>query len=86
MTTETLIHDAGREASQTVDPSAPVAVQEDGDVSLLDFLIALAERKRLIFSSAAIFGLLAIVVSLILPSRYTATVSLLPPQQNSSIG
>jgi tyrosine-protein kinase Etk/Wzc len=86
MTTETLIHDAGKEAGQTVDPPAPVTVQEDGEVSLLDFLIALAERKRLILSSAAIFGLLAIVVSLLLPSRYTATVSLLPPQQNSSIG
>ena len=52
---------------------------------MLDLLIVLASRKRLILWITAVFAILAIVVSLILPPRYTATVVLLPPQQNSSL-
>jgi uncharacterized protein involved in exopolysaccharide biosynthesis len=55
------------------------------EISLLDLLIVLAARKRLILWITAVFAILAIVVSLILPPRYTATVVLLPPQQNSSL-
>jgi tyrosine-protein kinase Etk/Wzc len=55
------------------------------EVYLLDVLIALAERKRTIFLITAAFAILAIAISLILPESYTATLSLLPPQQNSSI-
>ena len=32
-----------------------------------------------------IFGILAVVISLLLPKSYTATVTLLPPEQNSSM-
>jgi uncharacterized protein involved in exopolysaccharide biosynthesis len=56
------------------------------EISLLDLLIVLAERKRIILLVTAAFAVLAIVVSLVLPKRYTASVSLLPPQQNSSMG
>ncbi|MDE3188335.1 MAG: chain length determinant family protein [Acidobacteriota bacterium] len=68
-------------------PSAGVVrhIKEDDEISLLDLLIVLAERKRTILWVTAIFAILAIVVSLILPKRYTATVILLPPQQNSSM-
>lgn len=59
---------------------------EDDEISLLDLLIVLAERKHIILSITAVFALLAIIISLILPNSYTATVTLLPPQQNSSIG
>ena len=34
----------------------------------------------------AVFAILAIVISLLLPVRYTATVTLLPPQESSSMG
>lgn len=64
--------------------AAPAAREED-EISLLDLLIELAERKRLIFWVTAGFAVLSIVVSLLLPVRYTATVLLLPPQQNSSL-
>jgi uncharacterized protein involved in exopolysaccharide biosynthesis len=53
---------------------------------LLDLLIVLAERKRTILGVTAAFAILAIVVSLVLLPRYTATVTLLPPQQSSSMG
>jgi len=75
---------------QTDSPSTPEsagrAIEDIGEISLLDLLIVLAERKRLIFQVTAVFAILAIVISLVLPKRYTATVTLLPPQQNSSVG
>ena len=75
---------------QTDSPSAPESsgrsIEDIDETSLLDLLIVLAERKRLIFQVTAVFAILAIVISLVLPKRYTATVVLLPPQQNSSMG
>ncbi len=65
--------------------SAGGAAKGEDEISLLDLLIVLAERKRMIFGVTAGFAVLAIVVSLLLPVRYTATVTLLPPQQNSSL-
>src|ERR1700733_4086100 len=59
---------------------------EDKEISLLDLLIAIAERKRTVLRITALFAVLAIIVSLILPTRYTATVTLLPPQESSSMG
>lgn len=59
--------------------------KEDEEISLLDLLIILAERKRTIFWVTAAFAAIAIIVSLLLPKSYTATVTLLPPQQNSSM-
>ena len=52
---------------------------------MLDLLIIIAERKRTIFRITAAFIVIAIIVSLLLPWRYTATVSLLPPQQSNSV-
>jgi uncharacterized protein involved in exopolysaccharide biosynthesis len=73
----------------TESTSIPIGrnVEMKGDeISLLDLLIVLAEQKRFIFSFTAVFAVLAIIVSLVLPKRYTATATLLPPQQNSSMG
>jgi tyrosine-protein kinase Etk/Wzc len=70
-------------ARQAQASSAPVAPHDE--ISLLDVLIVLAARKRLIFWFTAVFAISAIVVSLLLPKRYSATVVLLPPQQNSSL-
>ncbi len=53
---------------------------------MLDLLIVLVERKRLIVSITATCALVALIVSLLLPKKYTATVTLLPPQQSSSMG
>jgi uncharacterized protein involved in exopolysaccharide biosynthesis len=67
-------------------PVAGRAAGEDDEISLLDLLIVLAERKRILLWVTAVFAILAIVISLLLPKSYTATVTLLPPQQNSSMG
>jgi tyrosine-protein kinase Etk/Wzc len=71
--------------------SAPRSVDghgtsDDETISLLDLLIVVAERKRIVLWVTGIFAVLAIVISLLLPSSYKATVTLLPPQQNTSMG
>jgi tyrosine-protein kinase Etk/Wzc len=67
-------------------PSQPVAPLSGGDeIALLDLLIALAARRRLIAGVTIGCAVLAGIVSLILPKQYTATTVLLPPQQNSSL-
>jgi tyrosine-protein kinase Etk/Wzc len=69
-------------------PAMPVAgsgAKETGEISLLDLTIVVAERKRLVFIITATIAVLATIVSLLLPIHYTATVTLLPPQQGSSM-
>ncbi len=86
MTTEMPISEPTKSGDST--PNSPIAgyssIEADG-VSLLDILILLAERKRLIIKITVCFAILAIAISLILPKTYTAMVTLLPPQQNSSM-
>jgi uncharacterized protein involved in exopolysaccharide biosynthesis len=56
------------------------------EISLLDILVLLVERKRFIVRFVIAVFLISIVVSLLLPIRYEAKIVLLPPQQNSSVG
>jgi tyrosine-protein kinase Etk/Wzc len=56
------------------------------DLSLLNMLVVIADHRRAVVRVVGAITLLSIVVSLLLPKRYTATVTLLPPQQNSTIG
>ena len=55
------------------------------EISIFDLLIALAERKRMILMVTAAAALLAIAVSFLLPVRYTAMVTIMTPQQNTSV-
>jgi uncharacterized protein involved in exopolysaccharide biosynthesis len=66
-------------------PPAIAPVTGDDEISLLDLLIVLAARKRIVLSVTAAFAIIAIIIALVLPPRYTATVTLLPPQQGSSM-
>jgi uncharacterized protein involved in exopolysaccharide biosynthesis len=87
MTTETLIPEPNRqEDSPSRLPVAGDSSQQRDEISLFDLLIVVAERKRMIFWTTAVFAILAITASLLLSSRYTATVTLLPPQQDASMG
>jgi tyrosine-protein kinase Etk/Wzc len=58
----------------------------DTEVSVLDILVILLERKRFIVRFVLGAAVLATVISLLLPVRYEAKVVLLPPAQSSSIG
>ncbi len=62
------------------------AVEEPAEAALIDLLIVLAERKRLILTITLVFAIGSAIISLLLPKRYTATTTILPPQQNSSMG
>ncbi|MFZ0743909.1 MAG: Wzz/FepE/Etk N-terminal domain-containing protein [Terracidiphilus sp.] len=55
------------------------------EFTFLDLLLVLARRKHFILAFTAICAVLAGAVSLVLPKEYTATVTILPPQQNSSL-
>jgi uncharacterized protein involved in exopolysaccharide biosynthesis len=57
----------------------------DDEISLLELLTVIAERKRVVLWTTVLFAIVSVVVSFLLPKWYTATVTLLPPQQNSSL-
>lgn len=56
----------------------------EGNISLLDILIVLARRKSLIIKVFLAAVLLAVLLSLIMRDQFTATTSLLPPQNSTS--
>jgi tyrosine-protein kinase Etk/Wzc len=66
--------------------SAPEASSEpsETDLRLLQLALILAERWGLIATAVAIAGVIGIALALLLPVRYTAEITVLPPQQESS--
>jgi tyrosine-protein kinase Etk/Wzc len=69
--------------SENVEPALTLPVEE---VSLLDFLLVVALHRRLVVRIALGSILVGLITSLLLPSRYTASTSILPPQQGGSAG
>jgi tyrosine-protein kinase Etk/Wzc len=55
------------------------------EISLLELLTIIVERKRVVLWVTAVFAIVSVIVVYLLPKWYTATVTLLPPQQNSSL-
>lgn len=68
------------------DEPAPEKRAGNDQVSLLDLLIALGRRKYFLFSTTLAVAVLSVAFWLVAPNRYTATSSIFPPQQNSSLG
>lgn len=69
-------------------PSEPpeVRLEEDHEeISALDLLVILTARRGLILKVTASCAILALVTSLLLPIRFTARITVMPPQQNSSM-
>jgi tyrosine-protein kinase Etk/Wzc len=58
---------------------------QEQEFTFLDVILALARQKRFILAFTAICTVLAAIVSFLLPKEYTATVTILPPQQNTSL-
>jgi tyrosine-protein kinase Etk/Wzc len=85
MSTETLPPKPDLSVAPVADTKG-IAARHGDEISFLDLLIVLVERKRIVLITTAIFAIGAIVISLVLPKRFTASVTLLPPQQNSSMG
>jgi len=86
MATETHYSGLKESSSSLPAPGGPSNPTEGDEISLLDLLIVLAERKRLILYCTAGFAIVSLIISLIWPKSYTATAVLLPPRQGSSMG
>ena len=52
---------------------------EDDEISLTDLLIVLVKAKRLIVGLPLLVGVLAVVVVMLIPAKYTASAHILPP-------
>lgn len=64
----------------------PPVVQDEDEISLLDLLIVLAKRKKMILGIPFVVAIIAAGISLLLPNIYTASVKILPPQTSQSGG
>lgn len=62
-----------------------VSPVEQEDLTFLDFLLIITQRKRLVGLVTAIGVGTALILAFALPQSYTATVTILPPQGNSSM-
>lgn len=64
-------------------------MEKEGDIirdeiNLIDYVIVLAKRKKLIIGITLCAALITLVISLIMPPTYRAETKILPPQQSSS--
>ena len=74
------------EVQEHADPRrSPFGRTKDNEFSLLDLVILVLNRKRKIALITCSFAIASIVISLVLPQWYTASVTILPPQQSSSM-
>ncbi len=71
------------DSSSSQAPSLEKSGSEE-NVSLIDVLTIIGARKKWISKATAGVALCAIIFSVLLPNRYTATVVILPPQHSSS--
>jgi uncharacterized protein involved in exopolysaccharide biosynthesis len=66
-------------------PTAGAGGGNPGERNLLDLLIVLSRRKRTILRTTLAAAVLGAIVAFVWPNRYTATASILPPQQSQSL-
>ncbi|HEY1808131.1 MAG TPA: GNVR domain-containing protein [Acidobacteriaceae bacterium] len=85
MATETHYSSVNEESDSFSTPGPSAKSSKDDEMTLLDLLIMLAERKRLILYYTAAFAVVSLLISLIWPKSYTATAILMPPRQGSSL-
>ena len=83
-----MANDMDSEQTPGADPAAgegmQTAYQEEEGIGILDILLILAAKKRLILGPAFLGGIIATVMAFLTPPTYTATAVIMPPQQQSS--
>jgi tyrosine-protein kinase Etk/Wzc len=72
--------------SQTERDADPVLAPPAEEISLMNLFIVIVRSRWLIAKITLGMALVAAIISMLLPFRYTASTSLLPPQQGSSAG
>lgn len=60
------------------------SARNDESVDVVDLLVAIGKRKRFVLGLPLAAALLSGAISFLLPSQYTATTRILPPQQSQS--
>lgn len=70
--------------SEPITSTTPHAQHEQDGISPLDVLIVLAKHKKLVLGLPFFVAVIAAGVSLLLPSIFTGTTKILPPQQSQS--
>src|ERR1022692_4419002 len=75
------------QAPATIDTSPSVSSLEraSGGADILEILLVLAREKKRILQITGALTLLATIVLFVMPKMYTATATILPPQQNQSV-
>src|SRR3569833_3142468 len=63
----------------------PISHVEQEDLTFLDLLLIITQRKRLIGIVTAVCTGIALILAFTIPQEYTGTVTILPPQGNSSM-
>jgi uncharacterized protein involved in exopolysaccharide biosynthesis len=58
--------------------------ENSDEISILDLLLVIAAGKKLIITLTLVCGIAAGVIAFLTPKSYTATATILPPQQSSS--
>jgi tyrosine-protein kinase Etk/Wzc len=75
-----------KSVSIPTDPAAARRSESEEQASVLDVLVILTARRRLILKAMAVCTGASLVLAFALPQRYTAKTTIMPPQQqNSSI-
>lgn len=57
---------------------------DEEEINLLEYLLVLVKRKKMIMGVCIVVALLTCAVSLLIPNRYIATARILPPQDDKS--
>ncbi|HKD83218.1 MAG TPA: Wzz/FepE/Etk N-terminal domain-containing protein [Terriglobales bacterium] len=80
------MHSGSRPELQDVVVVAPVEAEQRGEkeIDMIDFLLLLARNKASILKLTAAATVVAVIVSFALPKTYTATTTILPPEQSQS--
>ncbi len=74
------------EPSSTLEKAAnSSAPQETDEISLLDLLTAIGRKKRIVAITVATFVVIGLLLAFLLPKKYTAETTLLPPQHQNSL-
>jgi uncharacterized protein involved in exopolysaccharide biosynthesis len=71
-------------ANASVDQDPSVKPVQDG-ADILEILLVLAREKKLILEITLAAAILAAIIVFIVPKMYTATATILPPQENQSV-
>jgi uncharacterized protein involved in exopolysaccharide biosynthesis len=85
MPTETMDVDSLDLETPTLQSAASAVRGKLNECNVLDLLIILSRRKHIVLRTTLAAAILAALVSLLLPNRYTATANVLPPQQSPSL-